>query len=653
MRTFSLTRPVRRLPAQAGLLYPAWPHACPTGMGQDRATNLPTGTPLRIRYVDDPVSSWVDMDATPDSLGRTMNNGSDPVLNLAIFQRWVNDDVASSTRRGYECAPASGGNTVKLRGLLTTGYNAGAGWSALRPTGETYDADTEVPLRKTDAGIVWEATGANQPAFRTNTGTTNSQDHGRWALIGGATAGIHITHDSTTGGTFTAAISEGLVRIGSSSQTSMARVATGILLHRVNVRGQPGKYLGRDVYCDGQDVEIRASIFEECHRSNWNPADPDPNATAQIQDAQCLLIEKSPGYIDVRYSILHGGDECVNLGGGPALISGLEMGHMFFGGCEFSHDDAFLFDTAAGPADKVRVWQAKNCAEQKTGSFVLEYACRYTGLMRYNNNQGYLKTCKVGAYGTLAPNQTSRHVMCIASWFDRGPGMIGLSGYESTNVPRSPALNAKYFAAIDCFGWDLNYDYGDGRNYTQGGKRTFFAQNITHDQDAQTLADHGTVDFEAAYFRHCTIATRSTSGDGVAFGYNMTLPNGALEDCLLTWQGSAFFANNGISTTTLGNNAIAAVGQSGAPFSAERNSVMKSSALSNYPASWNHYTSFAAMGIVDQAAGNLRLSPSAPGYRGNADAAPDGGNRGVFNPDQVYAQLARTPTYLASHPTVP
>lgn len=649
-----MTAPRLRKPVVGGPLYPAWPHSTPTGMGQDRTTNLPTGTPLRIRYVDNPVSSWVNMDSTPDSLGRTMNNGSDPVLNLAIFQRWVNDDVASSTRRGYECAPASGGNTVKLRGLLTTGYNAGAGWSALRPTGETYDPTTEVPLRKTDPGIVWEATGANQPAFRSNTGATNSQDHGRWALIGGATAGIHITHDSTTGGTFSAAIAEGLVRLGSGAQNTMARVVTGVLLHRVNVRGQPGKYLGRCVYTDAQDLEIRASILEECHRSNWNPADPDPNATAQIQDSQCLLLEKAPGYTDVRFSIMHGADECSMLGGGAMLIPDLEMGHVFFGWCEFSHDDDFLFNTAAGPADKVRVWHAKNCNEQKTGSFVLEYACRYTGLMRYNNNQGYLKTCKVGAYGTIAPTQTSRHVQVVAGWFDRAPGMIGLSGYESTNVPRSPALNAKYFAAIDCFGYDLNYDYGDGRNYTQSGKRTFFAQNITHDQDAQTLADHGVVDFEAAYFRHCTVATRSPSGDGCGFGYYKTLPNGQWYDCLVTWQGHAFWANDGITTTTLGATAINNVGQAGAPFLTDRISVMKATAgFTGQPAGWNQYTSFAAMGIVDQPNGNLRLDPSAPGYRGNADGAPDGWNRGVCNPDQVYAQLSRTPTYLASHPTVP
>lgn len=623
-------------------------------MGQDRVTNTPTGMAVRIRYADNQVGSWVDMDTTPDSLGRTMNNGSDPVLNLAIFQRWVNDDVTAGTRRGYQCAPASGGNTVKLRGLLTTGYNAGTGWSAFRPTGETYDPNTKIPLRKTDPGILWEATGANQPAFRTNTGATNSQDHGRWALFGGATAGIHITHDSTTGGTFSAAISEGLVRFGSAAMNTLARVPTGILLHRVNVRGQPGKYLGRCVYSDAQDLEIRACILEECHRSNWNPADPDPNATAQIQDSQCLLIEKAPGFVDVRYTIMHGADECSMLGGGAAGISDLQMESIFFGWCEMGHDDDFLFNSAAGPADKVRVWHAKNCAEQKTGSKVLYYACRFTGLMRYNNNQGYALTCKVGAYGTLDPNQTSRNVMVIASWFDRCPGMIGLSGYESTNVPRSPALNAKYFAAIDCFGYNLNYDYGDGRNYNQGGKRTFFAQNITHDQDAQTMTDHGVVDFEGAYFRHCTVATEQLGSDGACFGYNKTLPNGELSDCIIPWNGVAFWANNGISTTTTGSTAITNVGQTGSPFVTARITVgPKATALSGYPADWNRYDSFSAIGYVDFAAGNLRLFPSAPGYRGNADGAPDGGNRGVFNPDQVYSELAITPTYLASHPTVP
>lgn len=624
-------------------LYPAWPHALPNTMYQDRLTNRPMGTPLRMQYKNNQVASWVDMDVTPDSLGRTMNNGSDPVLNLAIFQRWVNDDAASSTRRGYECAPASGGNTVKLRGLLTTAYNAGAGWHAFRPTGQTYDPTTMVPLRKTDPGILWEATGANQPAFRTNTAATNSQDHGRWAIFGGATAGIHITHDSTTGSTFSSAISEGLIRLGSTAQTSMARVATGFLFHRINVRGQPGKYIGRGIFCDGQDVEIRATIVEEIHRSNWNPADPDPNATQQIQDAQGILILSTPGYIDVRYSILHGGDECSNLGGGASSIPNLEMGHIYFGHVEFSHDDDYLFNSAAGPADRVRVWAAKNGAEQKVGSFVLYYACRFTGLMRYNNNQGYLLTCKVGAYGTNSPNQTSRHVMVIASWFDRAPGMIGLVSFESI-PPGASGLVAKWFAAIDCFGWDLNYNDGVN-NYTQPSKRTFFAQNTT---------DIAGYDFEAAYFRHCTVATRSASTDSMAFGYNNTLPGGKWEDCLGTWQGSAVFANDGITTTTVGATAIANMGTPGNPFTTTRVSIMKATAgFSGQPAGWNQYTSFAAMGIVDQAAGNLRLSPSAPGYRGNADGAPDGWNRGVSDPDQVYAELAMCPTILASHVTVP
>lgn len=624
-------------------LYPAWPHALPNTMWQDRLTNRPMGTPLRIRYQDNQVASWVDMDVTPDSLGRTMNNGSDPVLNLAILQRWANDDAATNTRRGYECAPASGGNTVKLRGVLMSAYNTGAGWSALRPTGETYDPTDTRPLRKTDPGVVWEATGANQPAFRSNTAATNSQDHGRWAIFGGATTGFHITHDSTTGATFSSAISEGLIRLGSTAQTSMARVATGFCFHRINVRGQPGKYIGRGIWADGQDVEIRAVTVEEIHRSNWNPADPDPNATAQIQDAQCLLILSSPGYIDVRYSILHGGDECSNLGGGASSIPNLEMGHIFFGWTEFLHDNDFLFNSAAGPSDRVRVWHAKNAAEQKIGSFVLYYACRFSGLMRYNNNQGYLLTCKVGAYGTNSPTQTSRHVMVIASWFDRAPGMIGLVSFESI-PPGASGLVAKWFAAIDCFGWDLNYN--DGVNdHSQSGKRTFVAQNVT---------DVAGYDFEGVFLRHCTVATRSGSGDGVIFGYNNTMPGGEVKDCLITWQGSGIFANDGVVTTTTGASAVAVIGTPGNPFTTDRVSVMKASAgFSGQPSGWKQHTSFAAMGIVDQAAGDLRLATNAPGYRGNADGAPDGGNRGVFDPDQVYAELARCPTLLASHPTVP
>lgn len=639
---FTMAKPRARKPVVTQL-YPAWPHALPSTMWQDRVTNQPMGTPLRIRYADNEVSSWVDMDTTADSLGRTMNTGSDPVTNLSIFQRWVNDDATAGTRRGYECAAQSGGNTVKLRGLLTTAYNTGSGWSAFRVTGTTYDPTETLPLRKTDPGLVWEATGTNQPAFRTNTSATNSTDHGRWAIFGDRTNGIHITHDSTTGATFSAAISEGLVRIGSSAQNSMARLASGFLFHRVNVRGQPGKYLGRCFFMDGADFEMRASIAEECHRSNWNPADPDPNATAQIQDAQCLLILGSPGYVDVRYSILHGGDECSNLGGGASTIPDLEMGHIFFGYVEFSHDNDFLFDSAAGPADRVRVWHAKNCAEQKIGSFVLYYACRFTGLMQYNNNQGYLLTCKVGAYGTNSPNQTSRHVMVICSWFDRAPGMIGLVSFESIPAGAS-GLVAKYFAAIDCFGWDLNYNNGT-YNHVQAGKRTFFAQNVT---------DVNGYDFESVYLRHCSVLTRSTAGDGLGFGYNNTMPGGRWEDCLGTWAGSGIFANDGVTTTTLGANAVAVLGTGGNPFTTDRVSIMKSTAgFSGQPSGWNQYTSFSAMGVVDQAAGNLRLTTAAPGYRGNADGAPDGWNRGVCNPDQVYAELAKCPTILSSHVTVP
>lgn len=624
--------------ASASTPRPAPPHTLPTGMSFNTTTGLPEGTPLQITYSSTPVTSWVNMETTPDALGRVM--GSNAVTNAAILQRWLNDDAATNTRRGYTCDTSR-----RFTGTITSPHNAGAGWSALRPNGYTYDPTLKVPRTRASTAPTLEATGANQPAFRTSTSGARDSNHGRFAIMG-----FHVTHDTTTGGTLNAAISEGLVRLGQGfTQATLDRVPVGFLLHDCTVGGLAGRYLGRGIYADCSDLEIRAVTVTEVHRSWTNATD-----TGQIQDAQCLLGINMPGRWDCRYSIFHGGDECVNLGGGSVAIANLLPSDFFFGWCEFSADDAFLFNLSGtdGPANRLASdrWHKKNAYEQKTGSKVWHYACRYTGITEPNNNQGYLATAKTGAYGTTAPLQTSQDVCFQGGWFDRAPGMVGMSGYESTDNPPAPAVNAARVSMIDCVGWNLNKVLSSPtRDHQQTGKRAMFAHNISG-QSFQ--ATHGPVNVDNVIVDHVSCLTDSGSADGAFFAYYDTLPNLVVRNSIFPWCGHSILANNGIATTTLGTAALNNMSTS--TWTGTHNTICPRSGYpSGYPTgmNWTAVADFATLGVADYANGDLRITGSYAA--GGANQASDGWNRGLSDPDFWYTQWADTPTILASHPTVP
>ena len=610
--------------------YPNLPYALPVGMTFNVNTNLPEGTPLQIKYADTPQTTLVNMEVTADSLGRTL--GSNATTNAAILQRWLNDDATAGIRRGYTFNAGR-----QFLGALVTPHNAGAGWTLLKPNGYTYDPTLEVPPTYADpTRATFTATGANQPAIRTSLSGAADSNHGRLAIMG-----VHLTHDNTTGDTFLNVLAWGVVCIGSTNENTAAKKPLGICLHDCSIGGLPGRYLGRGMWGDGGDIELRAVRFDEIHRSWTNATD-----TGQIQDVQCLLIETG-WRVDCRFTVFHGGDEPVNIGGGASKIANYGPMHdFFFGWCEFSHNDRYLFNDSGtdGPYNKQPTdrWHAKNCFEAKTGIRGLAAFCRFSGLTEPNNNQGYALAMKSAVYGTNNPTQTVADWHFHGCWIDRAPAGLGMNAFES--IPAGGlGLPAARIYMGDTFCWKLNSVVG-GRDHAQIGKRPLWAQNgSTHALDG-------------IFIRHVSNFTESGAQDGALFSYDNNAPNCITRDSFTPWLGQAIMSNDNVVTTRVGTAALNAMAP-GPTWTWTYNTIVPKTGgyPSNYPQGMNNtaVTDLTTLGVVDFLNGDLRLSPASSYYAGGANDASDGWNRGVADPDMVYTQLARTPTALDSHPTVP
>ncbi len=121
-------------------------------------------------------------------------------------------------------------------------------------------------------------------------------------------------------------------------------------------------------------------------------------------------------------------------------------------------------------------------------------------------------------------------------------------------------------------------------------------------------------------------------------------PNLVVKNSILPRVGQGIWSS---APTLFGNNAIVSLGGTATNLTVCP-TTPGSGAITGYPANTTSAATFAALGMVDQVAGNLRLDPASTLYAGNADDADDGLNRGVSDPDLVMAEIALVPTVLTA-----
>lgn len=630
-------------PAPSGTFI-APPYTPPNGMTWNGATNRFDNHPLQLRYVDDEIGVWVDIDTTahPTSglVSTALTDTNSANFNMTLLNSWVSYHNTQGMRRGYESASGR-----VYRGRLTTPHNTTAGWSGLRTKGVTYDpTKTTVTRRETDGGMVLMAGTNDNSVFRTSVAGTTGGHHGRWALIG-----LQITADPATCGlTQNNPFHSGLVQFGStaSDQSSVAQQPVGFLMSDCCVRGVVGQYFRRGLQLEGLDMEVRATLVDEIHNSTNYGAD-----NGITQDAQCVTAWNCGSRCWIAYSILHGGDECFNSGGGGSNLTGGECTDWFFDHVEFSANKHYLFGTAntvppGGPYDKLTplgsgyaFWQKKNLLETKRGHRILAQFCRLSGIRAPNNNQGYAITIKTGAYdlaGKPNPLQGSKDQMFHGCWIERCPAMMAylVCEVDAGQPSGTTGVPANRISFTDIFGWNV-----DVSPYNQGSKRATFAGSIGN----QNLVGDG------VWLQHITNATTASNSDTSFFAYYSNMTNLTYKDSLVPWLGQGIFASNGTTSTSNGIAALDNVAPGPSHTVANLGFVPKSAgAINNYPAGTTQDTSFANAGFTNQATGDLTLTAGSRYFAGNADDASDGLNRGVSDPALVIAEIALVPTKLTA-----
>lgn len=699
------------------LAYAAPAYPLPTGMGYDTATGLPTGNvvPLADQLQNRLPPVYINMDTQPDSLGRVMSAANTPVVNTSIFQRWLNDDATGAVwtggpvgdvagvprKRGYSCA-----TTRQLEGgLLWPHITTSETWYRhFKPLGYIYDPNLETPPALNAVLPTFTTTVNNQTCFGTSRSGQSPGAHGNWAMTG-----FHCKMGPLTGPSIVGAFNLAIVQVGSinTDQTQLAQIPHHITLHDFTVQGARGRYCRRGVQPEVNYFTMRAFHITEIHNSYMNAG---TILLGLRQDAQCLAAWTFAGPWDIRFGIMNGGDECMNMSGSESMISAanglVNMTDLFFGWLEMCHDDDFLFgtwagnavDPGAGPNGPYNFtsgteffWHAKNHFEVKQGERIWLFGARMYGLRTPNDNQGLAITIKANPYGGSwtwpnfvpgkSPLQFTGDVNITCCWIDSCPGAIGMLINEHDPVTFDMGLGLRNVCIEDVMCWNLNE-----APYNQDSKTRFVY--VAGGRNKRHLTMPGLV------VRHCSCLM--TNGGGT-FGtpaiwmeyrdtvgapnmnpdaqYNPTgyppvvagppeplMVTPIFEDCLIP------YCSNGVVTGT--SNNAGTKGIAGMNLACGTNSYtfrrmtfvpktggVPSSGSETYAglSGLTAETSMAALGVVDYTAGNLRLSPSSTYYAGNANGAPNGHNRGVRNPDQLYAQMARIPSLFASgaHPTVP
>lgn len=576
-------------------LRPPLPHALPSGVTLDRTTGLFSGSPASVRYAPNPITSWLDIDASL---------GADPVANMAALQAQINTDAAAGVRRGYEF-----GATREFEGSLVLPHNVGLGWSGLRPIGYTIDLlKTTVGARARGGVPIFRAVTASTPAICTSSSGASDGHHGRWAFFG-----IDVTVDATLGATSGAKFNAGIIRLGQSdaTQNTLAKVPDGFLLHDVHIYGDSiTQWVRRGLELHAKNVQLRACRIWDIHANA---------AGTSITDSHPVVGWNGPGQYHFAYSIFEGGDECAFFGGAATSIPDLTLGDIYFESCRLTADAAYIAD-----------WGRKSVYGQQNGRRVLHAYGQLEGIEGPTvtpASTGYAISLRTGAFGSN-PNQQSRDVQFYGCRVTDAPALMRLVAFEG---PGSGS-NLMNVALIDCFGTDLNI-----APHTDSTKRT-------------VLAIDAAAPIFGIHLKHCSIASSTAVTTAAIFGLAGSAPGIEVEDCIFPPCGSPLRASgtNGISSAagsgTTALDSIAGVGTwiwRRITFAA-----YSGAAIVDYPATTETKTTLGAggVGFVDHAAGDHRITAGTTYYR----SAPDGWNRGVSDPDAVYAQLLKVPVWSVS-----
>lgn len=575
--------------------YMPLPWTLPNGVTHSTATNAISGTPLTVRYQDNPISVWVDIDSSLSV---------DAVANFNYLQSLITTDASTNLRRGYEV-----GTTRVFYGSLVTPHNSGTEWSGIQPVGYAYNAALAVPPALSAVRPTFMTGTFDVPAFRTSTSGAADGNHGRWALMG-----LTFTIDPAIS---TSAFSthDALVKLGAAKnggQASTAAIPDGFLCHDLLVVGNPSQWVRRGIETHGRNIEIRAVRFNEIHSNA---------AGSSSSDALCIGGWNTDGRIEIAYCVIAGGDEGIIFGGasGTLTITNIVPSDIFIHHC-------LSVKTAAYQAQ----WGHKTHWELKTGIRVLFWACDAYGLGAFTggtNNQAYTFTFKSSG----GPGGNVWNLVQDATIFQcrsyNNPGFLMTLGREGGD----PIIATNRLAVIDNIGYNLNV-----APYQDGIRRTCWAQNGNEVIDA--VIAHNTIATSDGGTSSAIFFPSQTSNGGVAAAPRVRIENNIFPVC-----GQFNSGVGGIWGAGQGTNVLNDAAPGPTWTYANNHWIGTTAGKNNYPPLTTTWANNAAFPFVDFATGNLRINPAAPNANLIIGAAPSGLNIGVQYPDQVYNGLALVP----------